>query len=339
VGDVTAASYTSYLSVFEPTETNRAPFAYSKYSGDSGFPIFAVMNGDLIYIAANYSTSGGSGPVVSSYITDLNAALAAFSGDTYQLTIANANIETSTWVANVIAAGSTVSSASAAAHDTFITSAKNGGFWSLISRLNTYGANTLAGALVPLVNTVGNSTDTNYNFVSGDFSLAVGLTGDGATKYLDTGAVPFSTSAHLMVSKPIGTGQANVSIFGISTGTRFDIYNNGGGQNIVWLQMGSGNFFYCMMPYSGMLLGTLSTSTSQAVYRNGTLVDSGTVAGTTYALPCFAFTANNGTGPGSISNETMQGYSIGSALTGTQAAGYYSALNALMAALGRTIPA
>jgi hypothetical protein len=86
VGDVTAASYTSYLSVFEPTETNRAPFAYSKYSGDSGFPIFAVMNGDLIYIAANYSTSGGSGPVVSSYITDLNAALAAFGGSYPALT-------------------------------------------------------------------------------------------------------------------------------------------------------------------------------------------------------------------------------------------------------------
>jgi hypothetical protein len=248
-----------------------------------------------------------------------------------------ANAETSAWVARVVAAGSTVSPASAAAHDAFITAAKSGGFWSLLSRFNTYGANTLAGALVPLVNTVGNATDTNHNFVSGDFSLAVGVTSDGTTKYLDTGAVPFSTSAHLMVSKPIATGQVNVSIFGISTGTRFDLYNNGG--NIVWLQMGSGNFFLSMMPYSGMLLGTLSTSTSQAVYRNGTLVESGTVEGTTYALPCFAFTANNGTGPGSISNETMQGYSIGSALTGTQAAGYYSALNALMAALGRTIPA
>jgi hypothetical protein len=86
VGDVTAASYTSYLSVFEPTETTRAPFAYNKSSGDSGFPIFAVMNGDLIYLAANYSTNGGTGPITSSYIADLNAALAAFSGDTYQLT-------------------------------------------------------------------------------------------------------------------------------------------------------------------------------------------------------------------------------------------------------------
>jgi hypothetical protein len=95
VADVTAAPYTSYLSAYEPTETNRAPFAYSKYSGDSGFPIFAVMSGDLIYVAANYSQSGGSGPITSSYIADLNAALAAFGGSYPALTQASLSAFTS----------------------------------------------------------------------------------------------------------------------------------------------------------------------------------------------------------------------------------------------------
>jgi hypothetical protein len=259
-----------------------------------------------------------------------------------------ANAETSAWVARVVAAGSTVSPASAAAHDAFITAAKSGGFWSLLSRFNTYGANTLAGALVPLVNTVGNATDTNHNFVSGDFSLAVGLTGDGATKYLDTGALPSSfattTSLHLAACTSTNAGNYNGFLMGsedVGNTNRLEFIENSGGPTFSFYTSATfyGSSYNTSAP--GFYIGSRTGITTSGLYRNAVskATSSGTGNSPSSLHSIYVHAANVAGSVTSPVRDIFQSYSCGSGLTSTQATAYYNALNTLMTALGRTIPA
>ena len=65
----------------------------------------------------------------------------------------------------------------------FIRGCKADGTWNAIkASCILAGAQTLSGALVPLVGTA----PTNFNFVSGDYNRKTGLLGNGSTKYLDS---------------------------------------------------------------------------------------------------------------------------------------------------------
>ena len=67
--------------------------------------------------------------------------------------------------------------------NTFVVGLKTDGIWSNISCCGILaGARTLSGALVPLKG----PQPTNFNFVAGDYSRSLGLSGDGLTKYIDT---------------------------------------------------------------------------------------------------------------------------------------------------------
>lgn len=67
--------------------------------------------------------------------------------------------------------------------NTLVVGLKTDGIWSNISDCGILaGARTLNGALVPLKG----SQLTNFNFVAGDYSRSLGLSGDGLTKYIDT---------------------------------------------------------------------------------------------------------------------------------------------------------
>jgi hypothetical protein len=259
------------------------------------------------------------------------------------------NPETSAWVARVIAAGSSVSRTSALAHDLFVTQLKTTGVWSAIYRLNTYGANTLAGALVPLVNTVGNSTDTNHNFVSGDFSLAVGLTGDGATKYLDTGALPSSfattTNLHLAACTSTNAGNYNGFLMGSEDAgntNRLEFIENSGGSAFSFYT--SATFYgssYNNASAPGFYIGSRTGITTSGLYRNAVskATSSGTGNSPSSLHSIYVHAANVAGSVASPVGDIFQSYSCGSGLTSTQATAYYNALNTLMTALGRTIPA
>lgn len=81
------------------------------------------------------------------------------------------------------------------------------------------GARTLTGALVPLVGTA----PTNNNFVSGDYSRALGLKGDKSTKYIDSNRannadpqddhhmVCYVTITDLTANNPGYMGAANIN--------------------------------------------------------------------------------------------------------------------------------
>ena len=86
------------------------------------------------------------------------------------------------YFARIVAAGSTINSANQTAVNTFVAGCKADGIWNAIkASCLLAGADTLAGALVPLVG----PAPTNNNFVSGDYSRTTGLQG-GALRRLNT---------------------------------------------------------------------------------------------------------------------------------------------------------
>jgi hypothetical protein len=246
-----------------------------------------------------------------------------------------ANAETSAWVTRVVAAGSTVSPASATAHDTFITSLKSAGVWSQISRLNTFGASSLAGALVPLVNTSGSPTDTNHNFVSTNFTLATGLTGDQSTKYLDTGVLSPSPDGHLAGLIEGGVGGTAASIGGGDTSW---LLTNPNGAALADFYYGANRECKATVATTtiGFFIGTKS-SANMAVYRNGISVATSTNGSPQTSVMSTTIFARSSAISTTMAGGPIQEYSIGLAITQAQATSYFNALNTLMSALGRTI--
>jgi len=91
--------------------------------------------------------------------------------------------DATTYFAAIVSAGSTISDANKSAVDAFIVGCKADGIWTAIKAACLLaGADSLVGALVPLVG----SAPTNTNFVSGDYSRTTGLLGDGTTKYINS---------------------------------------------------------------------------------------------------------------------------------------------------------
>ena len=93
------------------------------------------------------------------------------------------NADAQDWVNRVYAAGSTVSQPVANAVSAFVDGCQADGIWDAMkSVVLLAGADTLAGALVPLKGTA----PTNNNFVSGDYNRGTGLVGNGSTKFLNS---------------------------------------------------------------------------------------------------------------------------------------------------------
>jgi hypothetical protein len=263
--------------------------------------------------------------------------------------------EANAWATRVIANGGTFSSSTLSAVSTFCASIdRESGLRAAILRLNLFCGNNLEACLVPLYRgaslsgtQLGNTTDTNNGpFVSGDYSATGatgGLTGNGTSKYLNTGLpqneVGSGTSGHLSIS---GTGFATVGE-NIAVGAY-----NGSAPNIDDLNLAhptdntryrSGSFIGAGISNAASyahLLGTKETSTLNRLYVSG--VSAGTNNGGTLTRstrPYFVFCLNNvGTAFGFVTAR-MRMYSIGNTVTSAQALALSNAVVAFNTALGR----
>lgn len=105
--------------------------------------------------------------------------------------------EAAAWRTAVTSNGGSVSGTTLSAVDKFCKAIDTAGIRDRFYRLNLFCGTGLSAALVPLYRGPsrtgtqhGNTTDTNNNFVSGDYAetgATGGLKGDGSTKYLATG--------------------------------------------------------------------------------------------------------------------------------------------------------
>lgn len=266
--------------------------------------------------------------------------------------------ETIDWQARVIAAGGTASATTLQAMDTFCNAIDaQSGLRGAITRLNLFCGDQLAAALVPLyraesagATAKGNATDTNFNFVAGDYSASGGLTGNGSSKYLNTGLLPSQvgtgTSGHLSVS---GVGYSTTTealALGSYDGTEagiddLNMYVNLGGENIkATHRRGTFSFGAQASPRSSWahLIGSATSSTSRVLYEAGSAINTqtGSVTATRSASRSyFIFALNNMGSPVAYTAARQRMYSIGSGLSAAQVAAFSSAVASFNTALAR----
>lgn len=257
------------------------------------------------------------------------------------------------WATRVSANGGTISTTTIRAVSDFCAAIDRGGLRDRFARLNVFAGGNLSGALVPLYRSfayggtvLGNATDTNANFVSGDFAetgATGGLKGNATNKYLDTGVtlgnIGSTLNLHLAASATsLNESATRPALIGVYT-------NAGTNAAILWQldsgarQAYSGNFnaITVTQPASeSLLIFSRSTATSAVMYRDGTQVGSSSVgAGSSSGTSSFGVFALGGTPSGTYSPARMRIYSIGTSLSATQAAAFSAAVSAFNTALGR----
>jgi hypothetical protein len=273
--------------------------------------------------------------------------------------------EAAVWQNAVIANSGTVSGSTLSAVSKFCYAVDAAGIRDRFYRLNLFCGGNLNACLVPLYRgqsrtgtQFGNTTDTNANFVSGDYSetgASGGLVSNGSTKSLATGFAPnnlTATSMHLSAYVVTANSSGGAA-------TALGQFVGGGGAAELSLrhreQVSVGNAFYAQFNDAnsfvrgptgnptGHLVGTNTAQNDKRFYLNGSQSGTTATANSTLTLSAneiLVFAANeavSGSSANFRSNARMAAYSIGAGLTASQASSYYTALQAFQTALSRNV--
>lgn len=260
--------------------------------------------------------------------------------------------EAQDWRNRAIANSGSVSGSTLKAVSDFCRQIDAAGIRDRFYRLNLFCGGNLNAALVPLFRgasrtgtQLGNQTDTNTNFVSGDYAetgASGGLVGNGNSKYLDTGlansAMP-SGNAHLSSYEIVRA----TTTFDTSIGAR---ETNATGvlllgswsviANYVFSGFESGGTITDSSGGTGHFLGSVDGATSSALFRNGSsIATSASTTRTPTNRNIYVFALNTGGVIGQYSNAKIGGYSIGLSMTTSQVSAFYTAMQTFQTALGR----
>lgn len=270
---------------------------------------------------------------------------------------ASGHPEALAWRSTVIANGGSVSGSTLNAVSKFCRDIDAAGIRSKFRRLNLMCGTSdasLVAVRVPLYRgesrtgtQYGNTLDTNVNFVQGDYAENSGLTGDGTSKYLNTGFnisdLPGAANCHL--SSYI-RGTQNTASSRALIGT---LFNGTSDRYRIFINPSSAGFYNPRAELGattqadggvransngGLIVASRTSTTSLTLYDDAVSIGTNTnsTAETTSATPIFVFARN---GPTEYYNGIMAGYSIGAGLTGAQVTSYYNALNTFQTAIGR----
>lgn len=229
---------------------------------------------------------------------------------------------------------------------------------SKIKRLNAFVTDALTGMLVPMVRSGGAAKDTNHNFVSGDFNVASGLTGNGSSKYLDTG---FDPAAEGLSSSSYGQGVylINAAVVYDDTDCPIGTYNAAGDRSDIGFENAGAPFAIMKGSQGGAVGGTMSDIVSEDLvglysiagqfpvdasskvrdYVNGVPVGASATANAAWALPALGnvtpFALNLVGTPSRFWPGTMGAYVLFSGMTNAEHLAMHTDLHTLMQGLGR----
>lgn len=245
----------------------------------------------------------------------------------------------------IVTNGGTISTASKGYINTFVLAAKAHSYWTKLSVFAPLTGDQLLAALVAFKpKTTNTVTFAANNFVSGDYTEATGLLGDGSTKYIDTGLLSTSltaNSSHLMVYNR--SSSSNSGRHGAADGGGIfetyapygdatfysDQYDTSSGRTASNSGIGT--------PY-GFLVASRTASNSHVLYRNGSSVASSNTTGsggTLTAINVYFFAVNSGSGAAGFADCRLAAFSFGDGLTSGDVSNYSTDLNALQTSLGR----
>jgi hypothetical protein len=181
-------------------------------------------------------------------------------------------------------------------------------------------------------------------FVGGDYNetgSSGGLAG-GGTRYLNTGLASNVLSAgdrHLSAYETVRSGGMFQCFLGTDeAGLQRFVLEYGGNASVVAFGYGafSANLNSSAVSRGGHWIGSNSPANTGQIYRNGSADTSATsTAQTLSARNLWVYAINRSDSPASLYAGRLGSYSIGGAMTATQAAAYYAALQAFQTALGR----
>lgn len=271
--------------------------------------------------------------------------------------LANALADRDDWVSRVVAAGDTVSSGTQSAALTFLQAIYAANLRGVFLRLNLFAGNSLTAALVPLIRStsyggplIGSASDTNINFVSGDYSESTGLKGNGSSKYLSTGvtteSLPSAISVHLAASGTSISTSGAATLVGSFDGTAASLCSMESSITVSGSSrtaFRSGTFTDGQFPVvtpsanESHVVGTRTSATAAALYRGGSSVATSTTrtVASVSARSLHVFASSNGASVSNYNAARLTSYSIGTGLTASQVSAYSTALIAFNAALGR----
>lgn len=312
----------------------------------------------------NFYSTGTSLSLASldSRVTGLAGDI-AYAVDNPAASAASLHPEAQDWVRRVYANGGTVSATTANAVNDFCNSIDAAGIRDKFYRLNLFCGDQLAAALVPLyraesrtASARGNTTDTNNNFVSGDFNntgSSSGLQGNGSTKFLNTGLAANTISgnnAHfgsgLLARTDTSGYRSAMGIWGGgASGTAGQIYQLSIRRADANRVAAFGNvnaglgFFGEQANGVNIAVGNI-VAAWPTQYRNGSAVGVDATASENYssAHSIYVFALNNGSTSAAVDHVTgrLGWYSIGLTMTSSQVVAFNNALNAFATTLGRT---
>ena len=225
-------------------------------------------------------------------------------------------------------------------------------------RLNL-SAGGFLGSLVPLyraasfgATVIGNATDTNINFVSGDYAetgSSAGWKGNGTTKYLQTGLIPSSsltygdTHQSTFVEAAHTTGATAFPIMmGCRTGSLWFLISAAQAtlSTPAYYQDENGTAaFSTVANPTGHIVGSTIAQSDKRFFINGVQSGSTTTNAPATTLPTVGVyvMANNFAGTAQLwYSGRVSAYSIGRGMTGSQVSAYTAAMLAFRTALNRS---
>jgi hypothetical protein len=275
--------------------------------------------------------------------------------------LASGHPEAKAWRAAVQSAGGSVSTSTFFAVSRFCVDIDKAGIRSKFRRLNLFCGNSdasLVAVRVPLYRgesragtQYGNAIDTNVNFVEGDYAEATGLTGNGTSKYLNTGfnvdQLPGAANCHIASyirgTQDIASARTLMGVLFNGVTDRYRLFLQLSGSSApnygIQTELGKANSAIAnnrTNTNGGLLIASRTSTTSLTLYDDAVSIGTNAVstAETTGAAPFFVFARN---GPTEYYNGIMAAYSIGAGMSGAEVTSYYTALQAFQTALSRNV--
>ena len=264
--------------------------------------------------------------------------------------------EAADWVRRVGANGGGVNPGTVAAVSRLCFDLQNAGLRERIARLNLFVGNNLSAALTPLFvstsrsgTTIGNATDTNVNFVAGDWNetgASSGFLGNGSTKYLNLG-VPGNTftGANFHQGYGLRATQSGAAAYkhlggvfdGATRAYDTSVRRNDTNLNNYFGTVGATFNAGEQVQASSLAVGNLTT-TYPSLYRNGAVAGTNATASSDYpsSTAWFVFALNNAGTPINHTDARLNWYSLGLGMTAAQVLAYHNVLTTFNATLNRT---
>ena len=259
------------------------------------------------------------------------------------------NSETLLYRDRILAAGGTLSVATLDAVEKFVRDCRASNLWDLLLDVGLLAGDQLAAALVKLKAAPGTPVQlTNHNFVSGDYTergASGGLLGDGVCKYLETGFNPYAqgltpSDHHLSVYSTTNSFAAAYrdALGAFETVNRFCALRLSGAD-------GQRNYFYPDTQTSGLATNQAQDTSGYLLgsagifYRNGAAVGTtgGAPAGTLPNVAVHLFAVSTNGVAGAFNDKRLAFYTLGRALSATQAAQLNIIVQTLQANLNRRV--